>query len=166
MQLPSHQQTPAISADSTANRPPGRRDSNHELSVWLRFVCCVLGIGLFGLLVLARTLSPDPQGMGTHQQLGLPPCGFKLVLGIPCPSCGMTTSWALATRGQWPTSIQCNVGGFLLAMLAMPGCVWLFASGWRGNWILKRPEPWLVAGLLATPILAALLQWAIRIQLI
>ena len=33
--------------------------------------------------------------MGTHQQLGLPPCNFVTLTGYPCPACGMTTSFAL-----------------------------------------------------------------------
>ncbi|NBO19844.1 MAG: DUF2752 domain-containing protein, partial [Proteobacteria bacterium] len=40
-----------------------------------------------------RWLTPDARGLGTHEQLGLPPCGFYLWYGLPCPSCGMTTSW-------------------------------------------------------------------------
>jgi hypothetical protein len=50
------------------------------------------------LLCLARFLQPSPKGVGTHVQLGLPPCAFFHFTGIPCPSCGLTTSVAHAAR--------------------------------------------------------------------
>ena len=30
----------------------------------------------------------------------MPPCNFVLMTGKPCPSCGMTTSFALLVRGD------------------------------------------------------------------
>lgn len=70
-------------------------------------------------LVVARLLTPDPRGLGTHQQLGLPPCSMRLLFGIPCPSCGMTTSWSYFSRGDFQLSVFTNFAGFLLACLAI-----------------------------------------------
>ena len=39
----------------------------------------VLALGLAVLLGVARALEPSPQGRGTHQQLGLPPCTFEVL---------------------------------------------------------------------------------------
>ncbi len=93
---------------------------------------CPLGLTLLVLLSLlatARRLEPAEQGYGTHQQLGLPPCVSQALWGVPCPACGMTTSWALATRGQWTLAVQANAGGFLLALIALAviliSCYWL-----------------------------------------
>ncbi|MCM2374140.1 DUF2752 domain-containing protein [Aporhodopirellula aestuarii] len=68
-------------------------------------------------LGVARTLTPATQGLGTHQQLGLPPCSMRVLFSIRCPACGMTTSWSHWTRGQWISSFQSNTGGTLLAFL-------------------------------------------------
>jgi len=43
---------------------------------------------------VARTLSPDPAGHGTHKQLGLGTCSILSATGVPCPVCGMTTSFS------------------------------------------------------------------------
>ncbi|MAA78355.1 MAG: hypothetical protein CL916_03780 [Deltaproteobacteria bacterium] len=47
------------------------------------------------VLLLAYILEPEASGIGTHQQLGLEPCGFLTRLKIPCMMCGMTTSFSL-----------------------------------------------------------------------
>ncbi|WP_442512204.1 DUF2752 domain-containing protein [Novipirellula sp. SH528] len=72
----------------------------------------------FGLLITASQLSPSQQGLGTHQQLGLPPCSSRIIFGFRCPACGMTTSWSYFTQGHWLQSVQSNSGGFLLAIAA------------------------------------------------
>lgn len=39
------------------------------------------------------SLTPDPRGIGTHEQLGMEPCGWAQGPdGIPCPTCGVTTA--------------------------------------------------------------------------
>ena len=68
--------------------------------------CTVLGV--------AAWLRPDPTGHGTHTQLGLPPCGMMVNTGIPCPSCGMTTAFAFAIRGNVIESLRAQPFGTLL----------------------------------------------------
>src|SRR3954447_16098360 len=58
-----------------------------------RLVLAGVAVCLGTVLGVACWLRPDPRGMGTHQQLGLPPCTFYLYTDVPCPSCGMTTSF-------------------------------------------------------------------------
>ncbi|MEM6689886.1 MAG: DUF2752 domain-containing protein [Planctomycetota bacterium] len=74
------------------------------------------------LLVVARFLSPSPRGLGTHQQLGLPPCSLRVMLGIECPACGMTTSWSHFTRGQWIDALHANYAGVMLAAFFVAFC--------------------------------------------
>jgi hypothetical protein len=53
-----------------------------------------------GILGLALYLEPSPLGLGTHQQLGLEPCGFLTLVGVPCMMCGMTTSFSYYAHVQ------------------------------------------------------------------
>lgn len=79
-------------------------------------------IGVIGLLVTASRLQPSPSGLGTHHQLGLPPCSIRLLFGIRCPACGMTTSWAHFANGNVIAAAQSNLGGLMLAVYSL-GCV-------------------------------------------
>jgi len=48
----------------------------------------------------AIILKPSLYGHGTHQQLGLPPCGSVLLFHRPCPGCGLTTSFTNTVHGH------------------------------------------------------------------
>ena len=98
-----------------------------------------LAATLAGLLIVGTWLSPAPTGMGTHQQLGLPPCTLYFLVGMRCPGCGMTTSWAYMLEGRLVESFQANSGGALLCLMAIwatPITMWLAyrgrptANGW------------------------------------
>lgn len=52
-----------------------------------------MGTPAWAVLALARALTPDPAGHGTHKQLGLGTCSILAATGVPCPVCGMTTSF-------------------------------------------------------------------------
>jgi|GEM_PF-627787 len=67
------------------------------------------------LLVTATNLAPSRRHLGTHQQLGLPPCGFMMMTGLPCPTCGMTTAFSCAVRGQLIEAARAQVAGLVLA---------------------------------------------------
>src|SRR5271169_4317146 len=70
-------------------------------------------------LVIAALIQPSPSGLGTHTQLGLGACSFQQVTGIPCPSCGMTTSWAWFARGNLIASLWVQPMGTVLAFLTL-----------------------------------------------
>ncbi|MBX3119949.1 MAG: DUF2752 domain-containing protein [Fimbriimonadaceae bacterium] len=74
--------------------------------VWFLIWVCVTGVALF--------LTPNPNGHGTHQQLGLPPCPSVLVFGRPCPGCGLTTSFTSMVHGQFTHAVQANPFGPIL----------------------------------------------------
>ncbi|MGV3484744.1 MAG: DUF2752 domain-containing protein [Planctomycetaceae bacterium] len=68
-------------------------------------------------LAIAAHLRPATAGLGTHQQLGLPPCTARSLWGVRCPACGMTTSWSHLVRGEVRRSLQANAGGTALGLV-------------------------------------------------
>ena len=70
------------------------------------------------LLVVASQLHASDAGLGTHTQLGLAPCGFESATGLPCATCGMTTSFALAANGRLIDAFHVQPFGALLAVLS------------------------------------------------
>ena len=86
-------------------------------------------------LGIARALTPSPAGIGTHQQLGLPPCTFLHWTGFPCPSCGLTTCFAYAAHGEFIAAFFTQPFGllaFALTVLALPAALYC----------LRRRIPW------------------------
>lgn len=82
-------------------------------------------------LITARVLRPSPRGFGTHEQLGLPPCLFFHFTGIPCPSCGLTTSFAHATRLHFHQALITQPFGliaFFAAILIIPLAIFFIRS--------------------------------------
>lgn len=73
--------------------------------------------GSTAVLAVARVLKPSPTGIGTHEQLGLPPCFFHRLTGWPCPSCGLTTSFAYAARFRFVEAFASQPFGLLLFFL-------------------------------------------------
>jgi len=83
----------------------------------IRFVALLASAASLWVLILATRLTPSPDGLGTHTQLGLPPCAFYQNFGIPCPTCGMTTSFAWFVRGNLAASFYVQPMGTVLAAL-------------------------------------------------
>lgn len=130
-----------------------------------RLIFGIAGLGLLGLLIVARTLEPSPEGRGTHRQLmfgKMPPCGFLVAFGKPCPSCGMTTSWSHLTRGNVVASVNSNVGGFLLGLVSMFCGAWFVASAIAGRWIWVQPVPSILLSVIGVILLVTLGQWLTR----
>jgi hypothetical protein len=103
-------------------------------------------------------LRPDPSGLGTHLALGLNKCGFLVAFGIPCPSCGMTTSWAWVVRGNLIASLWVQPMGTLLALLTAMffwGGLYLAVTGRAAHHLLAYlPGGYIVYSLLILGLLA------------
>ncbi len=126
-----------------------------------------LGVGLVAttLLGLALFLNPAPDGVGTHQQLGLPTCGWILAADVPCPTCGMTTAWSHTVRGELTSAFVAQPFGMLLAFTAVVvaiGGLVTASTGYSFRWILYRFSPTKVIILLAS---LAILSWVFKILL-
>lgn len=92
-----------------------------------------VGLALMACVVLgvARRLEPAARGYGTHTELLLPPCNFLRLTHLPCPSCGMTTSFAWAVRMDFGQAFLANPFGLLLffgTVALIPACIFLL---WR-----------------------------------
>lgn len=130
---------------------------------WGRLPAVLLAGAALGMLVVGMVLTPRTSGFGTHEQLGLPPCGWLMTTGTPCPSCGMTTSVALLAHGRVGEALWTNPMGVVVAVLgavvfwgavhaAVTGCRirlvgtgrlfgpygwWTLGGVWLASWVYK-----------------------------
>lgn len=127
----------------------------------------LVAIGLFAglILALAARATPDPRGYGTHaSSLGLPPCGLIRYAGVPCPSCGMTTAFAHAVRGEMGRSARAQPLGFVLALATAATAVIAPALGAAGIPVLGRIDRSPHGRTFAIAFLGAILAaWAYKI---
>jgi hypothetical protein len=127
-----------------------------------RLLLAVAGMCVLLLLVTARGLEPDPRGFGTHEQLGLTPCSFYRWTGRVCPTCGATTAWAYALRGEWAAAARANLAGMLLCVVAVAGMPWWFLSASIGRWLFARPTLRVVLAVGSGWAVLAVLDWVRR----
>jgi hypothetical protein len=137
----------------------------YRLPLVQRLTLIVAGGVLIGLLATAAGLNPSPRGMGTHQQLGLPPCTVVQWFGIRCPACGMTTSWAHTVRGHVITAARTSAGGTLLAIVSMVCGPWFLISGVCGKWLVAPPREGLTLALGLMIVVITLTDWTLKISL-
>ena len=92
--------------------------------------------GLVGWAVVgaAAWLNPDARGFGTHQQLGLPPCMFEAYAHVPCPGCGLTTSFAHMAHGHLLQAFGAHLMGPFLFLLTLGVAV-------ASPWAVRRALP-------------------------
>ena len=105
-----------------------------RLSIPNRLVALAASLACLGVLITAIALDPSRTGMETHRQLGLAECQFLRTSGIPCPSCGMTTSFTWFVRGNVLASLYVQPMGTLLATGA--ACTF-----WAGLYIAITGKP-------------------------
>jgi hypothetical protein len=133
-----------------------------------RLVGAALFLPTATVLGIATQLTPSPTGYGTHLQLGLGSCSFLRLFGIPCPMCGMTTTFAhLAHFHLWAGTAN-QPFGLVLFLLTVAGVVVGPSSSsphgvrWRSivRWIERRENA--VAAFLLVGLIAG---WSYKIAL-
>jgi hypothetical protein len=156
-----------IDLSSSPNRIPtgGHASGDHLLGPFRHNRAQWLGSALIiaAVLITARLLTPDPRGFGTHTQLGLPECPFLHMTGWPCPTCGLTTCFALLAHGSWRAGLCCHPVGALLfgASCAVFGfCMYAAVRGiaFQRTWLRLHAERACL-----TLVYALLAQWLTRI---
>lgn len=145
------------------------RQQASRLQGWVRGILVMLAVVLVGIFAIAATLNPYKDGRvwyeQTHTQLGLPPCTFKALTTMPCPSCGMTSSFALLVRGDIWNSLQANAVGTGLAVFCLLFIPWSIASSFCGRLVgICSPEKWAVR-LVAVFVILLLLRWGIALAM-
>jgi len=151
---------------NSEERSPQTKAEQPPLTRTVRGALVLVIAGLLAVFAIALWIRPyDEEGnaelLATHRQLGLPECSFKVITGKPCPSCGMTTSFALLVRGDVINSVRANFVGTLLAVVCLLAIPWGVASLVRGRLLyvrsLERTLTWVV-GIFLTLLLV---RWAI-----
>lgn len=111
---PIHNPSGADQASGNAAVPP----LAERVPAMVIFLVCA------GVLAVAFLLTPNTRdGVGTHKALGLPACGLYENTGIPCATCGMTTSFSLAAHGHLIDAFINQPAGALLALLTAMAAV-------------------------------------------
>lgn len=104
-------------------QPRPERSVPLRSSAGARFGAGVLALLILAVLITAAWLTPNAEGHGSHTQLGLAPCTWAVWFDKPCPTCGMTTSFAQAGEGNWVRSGVTQPFGLLL-VIGSAGVFW------------------------------------------
>jgi hypothetical protein len=145
-------------------------DAIPVLRAWVRGTLVGVALALIAVFAVAVWLKPydddgSPLRMATHRQMGLPPCTFFATTGLPCPSCGMTTSFSLLMHGDVVNSLRANAVGTLLALFCLTLIPWCLASAvWKRPLFVRSVERMLTLAVLGFLSLM-LLRWGIVLAL-
>lgn len=102
---------------------------------------------IVAVVFIAALLTPNAGGFGTHSQLGLAPCLFLLFTGRPCPTCGMTTSFAAMVHFQSGLAFAAHPFGpfvFLAMCAAGMALAWGMLTQRRLRFG-RKVVPWILA---------------------
>ena len=146
------------------------RSQEEGLELWVRGILVGIVFALLGVFAIAIKLDPyrgdgSPLVMATHQQLGLPPCTFLEVTKVPCPACGMSTSFALLVRGDVMNSLRANWVGTLLAAFCLAVIPWGIYAIVRGRSLFVRSLEKALIGVVITVLVLAMVRWGIVVAL-
>ena len=138
-------------AAPTIYAPPTRPN---RISVYSRLLAFTVSASSIALMTAAVRLRPSPDGIGTHRGMGFLPCNMLVTTGIPCPTCGMTTSFAWFFKGNLLASFYVQPGGFLLALGTGVIALWALYEAVTGRPIHRMvrylpPKPLLIVGSMA-----------------
>jgi hypothetical protein len=125
-----------------ARVPEEVRAQNRALMTRLVHACAAGGLLL--ALFLSFMLHPDPRGLGTHEQVFLPPCNFYSLTGLPCPFCGTTTAFTHMAQGELREAFfaqPLGAIGFVLCVVFVPIMIGAAISGKNAIGALTR-LPW------------------------
>jgi hypothetical protein len=122
-----------------------------------RILEAFLAAGCAAALVIGILLTPSPDGMGTHTQLGIQPCGMWVIMHKPCPTCGVTTSFALASHGRFVESAVNQPFGLVVFVVMVAGLLvnaWAAIAGrtWFPLATVRRVSIIIIAGFIVLAV--------------
>jgi hypothetical protein len=156
-------------ADTEESMDEWRR-VRRRINWWVRGTLLLIAAGLTLVFFVATQVRPyntdgTPMRMASHQTLGMPPCRFQQMADMPCPSCGMTTSFALLVRGDVVNSLRANWVGTGLAVFCVLMIPWCLASSFRGRYLWIRRLESALAFLVGTFTILMLGRWGVVLLL-
>ena len=107
------------------------------------------------------TGAPGAPLTGLHTRLFLPPCLFLSITGLPCPFCGLTTSFALLTHGALGRAFMANPSGPPLYGIMLCLLVYYILLRLRGRENLLLSWGKRISG--KTLIIALVIMWIARL---
>lgn len=159
----------SMSTDAAAELPRAlpaaeRRPARNP---WLsRAVWAVLFVIPTAIIALSAWLTMAQLDDTVHPLFGLPPCGFKVVTGLPCPGCGLTHCFTAMAHLDIFAAVNANPFGvllFLVSLTTIPVAAVGFVKNWPVVDTLERLQFDKWAILLS---LASILTWMVRVATI
>jgi hypothetical protein len=152
--------------NSPVARLPIARPYNPRLARWVRGMLVLMAAGFIAVFAVALWLNPynadgTPRDMATHTQLGLPPCNMVVMVGKPCPACGMTTSFSLLAHGDVRSSLRANWAGTVLAVFVAALIPWAIACAIRGRYYFIRSGEALTTAVVVGMLVLMLGRWGV-----
>jgi hypothetical protein len=115
------------------------------------------------VLALSAWLTPARLDDAAHPLFGLPPCGFLMVTGLPCPGCGLTHAFTAMAHLDFVGAVYANPFGvllFLISLTTVPVAAVGFVRGWPVVDTLERLQFDKWAILLS---ITSILVWIVRV---
>jgi hypothetical protein len=142
------------------NLPDLARDASASGAERLAYVA--LAAAALGVLLLARELTADPRGLGTHQQLGLPVCAWYSETGRPCITCGVTTAFVLVAQGRLVDGLVTQPLGAALALGAGATVLAAGYAAWYGLSLVPLLAPLWRPSIVLGGVALVLLSWGYK----
>jgi len=141
-----------------------------RLALWVRSSLVLIALLVAGVMTTAAWLHPydgagRPLTQETHRQLGLPRCEFYARTGLPCPSCGFTTSFSLVMHGDLANALRANSAGAMLAVFCLVVIPWGIVSALRGRYLWIESVERALINCLVCFVAFMLVRWGIVVAL-
>ena len=110
-------------------------------------------LGLMGLAVVALSFA-----LGPSFWQGLPEmCAFQAMTGLPCPTCGITRSFAATAHGQLGLAFHYYAFGPFLFVGTLLASLWAFTG--RPFPRIRQWMVWVLAGMVLVYGVARMIGW-------